>query len=163
MVDRSVRHIISAPKRIKSIGQWSSGAMPRTAFPLSKAGAKSYKLGNRRWRVVTFEACSLHFRILINYSFRLSQYQAILGVDDGGDTKVLLSLERHPTHLAWHAHVCCLPIKDVPAGMKRGPWVKLMNGSGRRHRIAIPATDDEAFGRAILFFGLDRHLEGGFV
>lgn len=158
-----VRDIISAAKRIKSDGQWASGAMPRTAFPLSKSGAKSYKLGSRRWRVVTFEACGLNCRLLINYSYMLSQYQAMLGVDVGGDTKVLASLEHHPTHKAWHAHVCCLPIKDAPAGIKRGPWLKSMNGSGKRHSMAIPASDDAAFGRAVTFFGLGRREGGGLV
>lgn len=156
-----VRDIIAAKKRIKNSGQWASGTMPRTAFPLSKSGGRAYRLGNRRWRVIAFEACGLSCRILINYSHMLSQYQAMLGVDVGGDTKVLAALEHHATHKAWHVHTCCQPIKDVPAGIKRGPWVKSLNGSGGKHRITVPATDDVAFGRAVSFFRLDQHEEGG--
>ncbi len=158
-----VRDIISAAKRIKSDGQWASGTMPRTAFPLSKSGNKSYKLGNKRWRVVTFGACGMSCRLLINYSQTLSQYQAMLGVEVGGDTKVLASLEHHATHKAWHAHVCCQPIENVPAGIKRGPWVKSLSASGAKHRTGVPATDDAAFGRAVSFFRLDLREGGGLL
>lgn len=156
-----VRDIIRAAKRIKNSGQWASGAMPRSAFPLSKSSNKSYKLGSRRWRVVTFDALGVSCRLLINYSPTLSQYQAMLGVEVSGDTKVLAALEHHATHKAWHAHVCCKSIKDAPAGMKRGPWVKHMNASGPKHRMGIPASDAAAFGRAASFFRLDLREEGG--
>lgn len=156
-----VRDIIRAGKRVKSDGAWASGAMPRSAFPLSKAGNKAYKLGSRRWRVVTFEAHGLNCRLLINFSRPLGQYQAILGVEVAGDTKVLASLEHHPTHKGWHVHVCCRPIKDVPPGMKRGPWVASLSAKGAKHRMAVPASDDAAFERAVAFFGLDRREEGG--
>jgi hypothetical protein len=158
-----VRDIISAAKRIKYDGTWASGTMPRTAFPLSKSGNKAYKLGNRRWRVVTFEARGQTCRLLINYSKLLSQYQAMLGMEVGGDTKVLASLEHHPTHKAWHAHACCQSIEDIPAGIKRGPWVTSLNARGLKHRMAVPATDDAAFGRAVSFFRLDRHDGGGLI
>jgi hypothetical protein len=137
--------------------------MPKTAFPLSKSGNKSYKLGNRRWRVVTFDACGLSCRLLINYHPTLFQYQAILGVDVGGDVKVLASLEHHPTHKPWHVHVCCEDIKTAPSGIKRGPWFKGMNAIGPKHRAPFPVSDDAAFNRAVSFFRLDRLGDGGLL
>jgi len=134
--------------------------MPRTAFPLSKSGNKAYRLGNRRWRVVTFDAAGLSCRLLVNYSYALSQYQAMMGVDANGDTKVL-ALERHPTHKGWHAHACCEPIQAVPAGIKRGHWIKNLNGSGVKHQAPIPNSDAAAFARAVAFFRLDKTVEGG--
>jgi hypothetical protein len=79
-----IRGIIQSDKRIKNSGIWATGTMPRTAFPLSKSGGRSYRLGNRRWRVITFDAAGFACRLLINYSYMLSQYQAMLGVDVGG-------------------------------------------------------------------------------
>ncbi len=157
----NVHDIILAAKRIKSDGQWASGVMPRTAFPLSKSGNKAYKLGNRRWRVVTFDACGVGCRLLINYHPMLSQYQAILGVEVGGDTKVLAFLEHHPTHKGWHAHICCDEIKDVPVGIKRGPWFRSMDVPDVWYRI--PDSDEAAFNCAASYFGLDRREEGGLV
>jgi hypothetical protein len=156
-----IRDIIQSEKRIKSGGIWAVGTMPRTAFPLSKSGNKAYKLGNRRWRVVTFDAAGFSCRLLINYSYELSQYQAMMGVESNGDTKVLASLERHPTHKGWHVHVCCDPIPAAPAGIKRGYWVKSFNGSGRKHQVPIPNSDNAAFVRAMSFFRLDKTVEGG--
>lgn len=154
-----VREIIRSTKGNRQLGKWAVGAMPKTAFPLSKSGSKAYKLGNRRWRVVTFDACGVSCRLLINYHPTLSQYQAMLGIDIGGDTKVLVCLEHHPTHKPWHAHVCCDDIENVPSGIKRGPWVKSINALGLKHRMPCPATDESAFNRAVSFFRLDR--DGG--
>lgn len=158
-----VRDIIRAAKRIKNDGRWAAGTMPRMAFPLSKSGSKSYKLANRRWRIVIFEACGLSCRLLINYHPLLSQYQAMLGVDVDGDMKVLATLEHHPTHNGWHAHVCCDPIEDAPVGIKRGPWVKLMHARGVKHRALTPRSDEAAFNRAVSFFHLDRRDDEGML
>ena len=120
-----VRALIVSTKSIVSHGTWATGKMPRTAFPLSKSATKAYRLGNRNWRVVTFDACSSNCRLLINYSYALGQYQALLGVQDGGDMKVVAALELHPTHGGWHVHTSC-DSDDVPPGIKRGPWVRWM-------------------------------------
>lgn len=87
----------------------------------------------------------------------------MLGVEVGGDTKVLATLERHATHKGWHAHVCCHPLEDAPAGIKRGPWVRSMNAAGKGHRVDTPANDDAAFARAVSFFRLDNHETGGLI
>ena len=153
--DVNVRKIIQSVKTIKQSGKWMDGPMRRTHFPLSKSKDKSYKLANRRWRVVTFEAGGFDCRLLINYSKALLQYQAMLGVDCDGDMKVLASLEHHPTHKPWHAHASCDDLKLVPSGIKRGPWVRSLNAAGTRHRMACPDSDDAAFNRAVVFFRLD--------
>ena len=163
MGGKTIKDIVRSPKRITNDGQWASGTMPRSAFPLSKSGGRSYKLGNRRWRVIVFEADGVSCRLLINYHPMLLEYQAILGVELGGDTKVLACLEYHPTHKPWHIHVCCDAVKSIPSGIKRGPWLKSMNGTGAKHRLPAPVSDDCAFKRAVSFFGLDRRENGGLV
>ena len=158
-----VREIIRSAKSIQQPGRWAAGAMPKTAFPLSKSGSKAYKLGNWRWRVVTFNVAGLNCRLLVNYHPALLQYQAMLGVDIGGDTKVLVCLEHHPTHKPWHAHVCCDDVNVVPSGMRRGPWMRSVNGTGAKHRMPCPATDEAAFNRAVSFFRLDRNAGGSLI
>jgi hypothetical protein len=157
------RKIVASQKAIKNTGMWAAGTMPRTAFPLSKSANKAYRLGNRRWRVVQFSSCGADCRLLINYSFALGQYQAMLGVYAGGDIKVLVSLERHPTHNGWHAHACCDEIASIPAGIKRGPWMRNIGGRATKYRVGCPSTDDEAFRRAVSFFRLDFIDGGGLV
>ena len=129
--------------------------MKKTHFPLSKSKDRAYKLANRRWRIVTFEACVMDCRLFINYSKALLQYQAILGVETGGDMKVLASLEYHPTHKPWHAHVRCDDVGSIASGIKRGPSVRNMNAVGVKHRMPCPVSDDAALSRAWLFFRLD--------
>ncbi|WP_198374915.1 hypothetical protein [Neoroseomonas rubea] len=138
--------------------------MPRAAFPLSKSGNKTYRLGNRRWRIVTFDASGASFRLLINYSAPLGQYQAILGLTDGGDTRVVASFEKHPDHKGWHVHATCGPLSDVPAGIHRGPWVRNLNRAQRASQ-PDPATmsDEAAFAVARRFFRLDNVPPFGLV
>ena len=155
-----LRALIVSEKVITSHGTWATGKMPRSAFPLSKSGTKAYKLGNRRWRVVAFDVCGATCRLLINYSHALGQFQAMLGVQHGGDTKVLGTLELHPTHGGWHAHVGC-DSKDVPAGIRRGPWIRRMSGSKGCYSRKCPETDDEAYRMAVDFFRLDKTPGGG--
>lgn len=157
----NVRTIIASKKTIFDAGKWSKGTMPKSAFPLSKSGSKSYRYGNRRWRTVTFEASGLKCRLLINYHPTLLQYQAMLGVEAGGDTKVLVSLELHPTHKPWHVHACCGSLSDIPAGIKRGSWVRNLNG--HNNQTPCPQTDDSAFAVAAKFFRLDKTVIGGLL
>jgi len=156
----NVRDVIKSPKSITDSGVWADGTMRKSAFPLSKSGSKAYRLGNRRWRVVRFEAHGMAFRLLINYHPMLLQYQAILGAEVGGDTRVLAFLEHHPSHKSWHVHVCCDSIESVPLGIKRGPWFKNMGGCGPKHHMEAPTSDDTAFTRAVSFFRLDKRDAG---
>jgi hypothetical protein len=156
-----LRHIILAKKVISAPGQWQSGKMPRTAFPLSKSKAKAYRLGNRRWRALSFTADGNLFRLLVSYSYDLGQFQAMLGMDDGGDTKLLARLERHPTHAGWHMHVTC-DSDDAPPGIKAGPWVRCLHGKlQRKYKRDVPQTDAAAFQMAVSVFRLDRTEGGG--
>lgn len=152
-----LKDIIKAPKTITAPGKWMAGKMPRAAFPLSKSGNKAYRLGNRRWRVTEFQIGSAEFRLLINFNRSLQQYQAMLGLTHGTDTKVLATLEYHGTHGSWHAHVCCESLDTVPSGIKRGPWVKRLPDARRYNRAEkFDIDDDTAFACAVDFFGLDK-------
>lgn len=158
-----LRDVIRATKVITSAGQWQSGKMPRSAFPLSKSKAKAYRLGNRRWRAASFTARGCVFRLLVSYSYGLGQYQAMLGMDDGGDTKLLARIEKHPTHGGWHMHVAC-DSDDAPAGIKKGPWVRCLHAAlHKKYKKVVPQTDADAYQIAVAAFRLDRTEGGGWV
>ena len=149
------RRIIGAGKRLLDGGTWQDGRVPRTAFPLSKVGNKGYRIGNRRWRSLRLEVAGVECRVLITYSWSLSQYQALFGIDQSGDTKVVASLEYHPAHHdGWHAHLCCDALASIPAGVKRGPWIKRLSGSGKAYQSQFPSSDRDAFNMAARFFKL---------
>jgi hypothetical protein len=155
--------LICAKKAVTDHGKWKDGEMPRSAFPLSRVKSKAYKLGNRRWRVLCFEAEGKKCRLLINYSSALGQYQAMLGVDHSGDTRVVARLERHPTHGGWHAHVAC-DTDTAPLGVKGGLAVEKLAGNCGIYKRPIPDNDAAAFNMAVDFFKL--HLltsAGGFL
>lgn len=96
----------------------------------------------------------------MSYSYSLGQYQAMLGIVDGGDTKLLARLERHPTHGGWHMHATCDSDAAQP-GIKVGPWVRCLHGKkDKRYRGDVPKTDDNAFRMAAAVFRLDK-VEGG--
>ncbi len=154
--------LISAEKAVTDHGKWKDGEMPRSAFPLSRVKSKAYKLGNRRWRVLCFDAAGQKCRLLINYSSALGQYQAMLGIDQSGDTKVVARLERHPTHGGWHAHVACDTDK-VAAGIKGGATVQKLAGSCGKFKRSVPASDEAAFNMAVDFFKLHLTGTGGFL
>jgi hypothetical protein len=155
-----VRYLIRAKKRLSDSGKWQTGKMPATAFPLSKSRAKALRYGNRRWRVVQFSAAEVPCRLLINYHPSKRQFQALLGVERDGDMRVALALEHHPTHHPWHVHAACCPLREIPAGIKRGPWVRQLLANGIRHRTPCPETDADAYARAASFFRLDLGNEG---
>ena len=79
----------------------------------------------------------------------------MLGLEEGGDTKVVARYERHPSHNGWHAHVACQS-EDVPPGIKVGPWVNRMKGKHTKYRAPCPETDAEAYRLAVNFFRLDK-------
>lgn len=156
------RQIIRSPKIILSDSDWQTGPMLRTAFPLSRSGSKAYKLGGRRWRTVELISAGLGSRVLISYRADIQEFQAIFGVDQDGDTKVIATVEHHRTHNPpWHAHVCCGPLSGIPPGVKRGPWVRRMGWIGRPDRAKFPTSDSEAFNRAAMFFRFGKHSNEG--
>jgi hypothetical protein len=145
------------------LGKWHQGKMPRTAFPLSKSGGKAYRLGNRRWRVVEFLIGNRQYRLLINFSYVLAQYQAMLGVEEGADTKVIAQIEFHGTHPGWHAHVACDDDIAVPPGIRRGPWLRRMCGVYRPFDSGCPDTDNGAYALAYRIFRLGNGSVGPLV
>ena len=123
----NVWKIRSEDKTALEFGRWETGKMSRSAFPMSKARAKAYRLGSAwTWRVIKFDADGSQYRILVAYRTDKEQFMATLAVEDAGDMRIVASLEYHPTHGGWHIHYASEPMVNVPSGVRRGPWVRRM-------------------------------------
>lgn len=103
-------------KTVRDRGQWKSGKMPRTAFPLSKS--HNFALGSGwRWRVSKAVAGDRCFWLLVAYEQSKAQYRAWLGLESGTDQALLARLEYHPSHRGWHCHIKTGEVAGVGCGV----------------------------------------------
>lgn len=114
-----LKDIIRAEKVVTDWGNWGSDRMPRTAFPLSKARSRFFRLSAFRWRVIVFSAVDQSFRLLIAYRTDKEQYRAVLAMEQERDMTVLASYEFHGTHPGWHVVATCEEVTDAPKGVMR--------------------------------------------
>jgi hypothetical protein len=104
-------------------------------FSLKKGKPRGYMLrASWRWRIVKFGALDQSFRLLIAYRPDLDEFQALLGMDDNGDTKILVDLAYHGTHPGWHAHSWCEPLERASSGAMRYPGQRRIPGGQKPHR-----------------------------
>jgi hypothetical protein len=95
----NVWKVRGAEKTVVDPGSWQEGKMSRTAFPMSKSRSRAYRLGaGWRWRIMRFYASEHDFRLLVAFRTDKEQFIAMLGMDDGGDMKIVATLEFHGTH-----------------------------------------------------------------
>ena len=152
-----LKDVLHAEKTVTEWGEWGSGKMPRTAFPLSKSRGNFYRLGSYRWRVIKFEALGASFRLMIALHEAKEQFRAFLGLDDGDDTKFIASYEFHGTHPGWHAVVSCDTFEAIPGGIKTGPWQFRLPSPRQPHRRrSFKVTEFNATDVACDFFRLPR-------
>lgn len=153
---KDVRH---GEKNVTDWGKWASGRMPRTAFPMSKARNRAYRLGSAyRWRIVKFEAQGEVFRLLIAVNLAKEQYRALLGLEVGSDMALVASYEFHGTHPGWHLLTTHEEVKDIPPGVMRGPWQRRFPRARTLHRNTEFGIldDDKALDVAANFFRLHK-------
>lgn len=154
-----LKDLINATKKITDGGKWTTGKMPASAFPLSRSGKKSYRLGGSwEWTVVKFESGDEMYRLLIGINLAKEQYQATLGQENDGDMKVLASYEFHGTHPGWHVHSVCGDISNVPVGRYKGDWKKRIPKGRKFHRKqGFGVKKENALSIAYEFFGLYKN------
>ncbi len=154
-----LKDVIRADKDVTDWGRWQRTKMTMGAFPLSRSKGRSYRLRTAyEWRIIRFKALDKDFRLLVAFNLEKEQYFAVLGLDDGRDTKVLASYEFHGTHPGWHVTAACGPIEDIPSGIKVGPWQRRIPEARTKHRrITFGVTKENAVTKAASFFRLHRH------
>jgi hypothetical protein len=88
-----LQEIIRASKSEIQFGGWRRGGVPRSEFPIAK---KAYGLGQSyEWRVIKFDAGSLHCRVLVVLNVPKERYEAILGVIVDGMLRILCNYQYH--------------------------------------------------------------------
>lgn len=130
-----LRDIIRAPKDAIKIGQWRSGKVPRADFPLARG---PYSVGSAfRWNVIAFQALGAECRVLVIFNAPKQIYEAVLGViGSKGIMRVLCSYEYHASEPGWHTHATHDDSESLSNAVMRGPWVKRVPGTRKKHRLA---------------------------
>lgn len=110
---------------------------------------------NYTWRVVLFDALGEKFRLLIAFRTDLNQYEALLGLVEGSDTKAIASYEFHGTHDGWHIHANCDSFDRLKPGIKvSGREIRLPKAKARHRRSSFDVNDNNALDKAREIFGL---------
>ena len=120
----NVSDVVRGPKTDVEISEWRAGHIPRERFPLSRARAKSNKLGPEyRWRVIKFDCLGDSFRVLVVFNEAKQIYRATLAVErqEGRQQElaVLCQNEYHASEPGWHCHVTFAEIDTLPLGVVR--------------------------------------------
>lgn len=161
-----IQDVIRGDKINLAVGDWGTGKMPKTKFPLSKAGKKAWSMGSSwSWRFAEFECDGREFviRILVNEEKAIARIH--LGLRSGRDTIVLCCYEYHADHeTGWHLHTLCgdeNQIDIAPAGtLVHGPWVKRLPSARTFHRRTAfkldgyPGLKPWLWSETVRFFGL---------
>jgi hypothetical protein len=156
-----LKQIIAAQKLNLVWGSWKTGPMPKTAFPLTRSGNKPLRFGAAfEWYLLTFEALGETFRLLVAVHYGKQEYYAHLGMECGGDMRMLASYEFHGTHPGWHVHSGCEEVSVIPVGRFKGPWKRRIPSASKRHRKTdFGITRTNALVVALQAFGLDGGSE----
>lgn len=130
-----LRELVRASKDVTDWGKWQQVKMPPRAFPLSRRRGGSYRLSYKyTWRVVLFDAVGASFRLLLAFRTDIQQFEAILGLIDESDTKVIASYEFHGSHPGWHLHANCDSIESLGAGFRKSGQEKRLPKYRQVHR-----------------------------
>lgn len=134
-----VQDVIRGEKHGLSIFDWGNGKMPKTKFPLSKAGKKAWSFGPAwDWRFAEFDFSGRQFVVRLMVCEDKSKAHMHLGLRTGRDTIVLCSYEYHVDHVTgWHLHTLCGEKNDIDAApmgtLVHGPWIKRLPAARSRH------------------------------
>ena len=132
----NITEIIRALKTDVSVGQWNTGHVSRSAFPISSARAKNYKFGSEyKWRVVKFDCLNRSFRILILLNEAKQIYRATLGIEVENEMAIICQHEFHASEPGWHCHVTMADDSTLPIGVVRQHLRRWPASSARHSRM----------------------------
>lgn len=150
-----VRGAVAKPKVVSKAGEWKSGKMTRTAFPLHRN--RSFTLGTQwSWRVDVLDVKGTEMRLLTAFEPLKQNFLAWLSYKRGDSYVVLARLEFHGTHPGLHAHaVCNSDLEDVTAGVvKPFGTLRLPEATKTHRRLKYEMTEATALSTAFKFFNV---------
>lgn len=162
-----VQDVIRGAKHDLSVSDWGNGKMPKTKFPLSKAGKNAWSFGPAwDWRFAEFHFAGRQFVVRLMVCEGKSKAHIHLGLRTGRDTVVLCSYEYHIDHqTGWHLHTLCGDKNDIDAAptgtLVHGPWVKRLPSARSRHNRTTFSRDGYGglkpwlWSETVRFFRLD--------
>lgn len=149
----TLKEIIHASKTDIVNGEWKTGRIQKSDFPLSKARAKDYKYGPAYdWCIIKFKALGLDCRVRILLREGREIFSATLGVCEGNDMRILAALEFHGTEPGWHAHAKCGAIEAIGIGFTRQDSRRFPAGGHFHRDNKFGVTKETAKQKAITFF-----------
>lgn len=110
-------HLVRVPKTVESHGQWLSGDIDRSSWPMKKKKLK--QSADWSWRVIVLKCEDRHFRVLLRLNQSIEQFYAILGEVRDSSIAVLCSHDLHTSHGNWHCHATTKELEEVFAGVWR--------------------------------------------
>ena len=120
----TLAEFIRATKVDVDEGQWNTGHISASAFPLSKARKKHLRFGpDYSWRVVKFRCLGFKCRVLILFNAGKAICRSTFAVEQDNDRVVLCSHEYHAGHPGWHCQcdAGCVPLGTAAVtGSSRG-------------------------------------------
>ena len=108
---------IRSPKIVDSHGNWCTGDIDRSSWPMRKKKLK--QSSDWSWRVVSISANDRKFRVLLKLNPSIEQFYAILGEVTNDAIAVICSHDLHTSHGNWHCHATTVEIEEVFAGAWR--------------------------------------------
>ena len=111
---------VRAEKTSVDEGQWQSGHINPSVFPLSKAKKKHFRFGPEySWRLVRFACLGFKCRVLILFNGKKLICRSTFAVEVENDLVVLCSHEYHADHPGWHCHLSLEQHDKVTPGLFR--------------------------------------------
>ena len=148
-----ISRVIRAPKTAIEVSEWKQGNITRAQFPCSKVKNQKYKYGSDYcWAIIKFCVDNEPCRVLIVFNAAKEILSATLGVEVGGDMRILCVHEFHANeaHPGWHCHVTREDHLTVATGLWRGRlrrWpaaeaTHRLRSFGVRRETALPRVRD---------------------
>jgi hypothetical protein len=152
-----LKDLIRAPKhKIRFVGPWSNGNIPRSQFPLLGAPSRGYKFGpTYEWRIASFEVESLECRVLVLLNEGRQRYRAALAIARGKEFMPVCDHEFHTTAEPWHCHAVLEEFQKVPQGVRRRFMTKWPRAGSVVDKAFVSSKQD-AISRAFKVFRVDE-------
>jgi len=136
---------IRAEKSEVDEGQWATGHIAQSAFPLSKAKKKHFRFGPEyRWRLVRFKALGRKCRVLILFNAGKMICRSTFAVEVENDLAVLCNHEYHSDHPGWHCHLARAPHDKIVPGVIRSGQRRWPGPRSRHARMEFGISEASA-------------------